>query len=183
MIVKDMLPVIAPFTFDEITAVETILYIANRVNDPTFHRVSKIIYFADKAHLEKYGRLICGDSYVAMRHGPVPSGVYDILKTMRGDGILDVARYEDDFDVIGRYTVKPLREADPDNFSDSELECLDEAIEAYGTKSFRELTRLSHDKAWEAADENDIIELEHIAAMFEDYDNLLEHLNDLYPDD
>jgi hypothetical protein len=33
------------------------------------------MYFADKAHLEQYGRFICGDSYVAMK--PVPIGTYE----------------------------------------------------------------------------------------------------------
>ena len=171
-------PPLTPFRFDPITAVEVILYISTRVAEPTFYRISKIIYFADRAHLEKYGRLIYGDSYVAMKHGPGPSGIYDILKAVRGDSILDSTPFQDAFEVVGRYTVRPLRDADPDCFSDSELECLDEAIETYGAKSFRELTELSHDEAWHAADENDIIELEYIAGTFEDAGDLLEHLSD-----
>ncbi len=74
---------IAPFVFDEDVAIEVILYIANRVPHPTFHLIFKIMYFADKAHLERYGRFICGDSYVAMRNGPVPSVTYDMLKGIR----------------------------------------------------------------------------------------------------
>ena len=74
-----------PFEFNAEKAIEVILYIAEHIKEPTFHTVSKVLYFADKEHLEKYGRFICGDSYIAMRRGPVPSGVYDLLKLARGD--------------------------------------------------------------------------------------------------
>lgn len=74
---------ITPFVFDEDVAIEVILYIAHCVLDPTFHRISKIMYFADKTHLERYGRFICGDNYVSMQHGSVPSFMYDILKVRR----------------------------------------------------------------------------------------------------
>ncbi|MEO6666974.1 MAG: Panacea domain-containing protein, partial [Nitrospiria bacterium] len=74
------------FRFDPEKALQAILFVARMLPGATFHQISKIIYFADKAHLQKYGRLICGDTYVAMKHGPVPSGIYDILKSVRGDG-------------------------------------------------------------------------------------------------
>ncbi|MEK7221817.1 MAG: Panacea domain-containing protein, partial [Nitrospirota bacterium] len=62
------------FRFDPDKAIQAILFVARSITGATFHQISKIIYFADKDHLQKYGRLICGDSYVAMKHGPVPSG-------------------------------------------------------------------------------------------------------------
>jgi len=34
-------------------------------------------------HLERYGRLIFGDTYIAMKHGRVPPGVYDMRKDAR----------------------------------------------------------------------------------------------------
>ena len=71
-----------PFIFDPDKAVETILYIANKVQGTDFHRISKLMYFADKIRLEESGRFICGDSYMAMKHGPVPCKTYDILKSI-----------------------------------------------------------------------------------------------------
>src|SRR5688572_4207008 len=75
---------LAPFTFNEKAAVETILYIASRSKEPTYHRIAKLLYFADLLHLERYGRFICGDRYIAMKHGPVPSGVYAMMKAAEG---------------------------------------------------------------------------------------------------
>ena len=169
------------FIFDPKTAIEAILYIAHRVNDPTFHRISKIMYFADKTHLARYGRFICGDHYVAMKHGPVPGGLYDILKDVRyhrSSSIVDKAHKAFTVEQTDRKPyVKPAREADLAYFSESDLECLDEAIERYGTLSFKQLTTQSHDQAWDSADENDLIEIEQIISTFDNPAGLLEHLS------
>jgi uncharacterized phage-associated protein len=74
------------FRFDPEKALNLVLYVAGEVPQATFHTISKVIYFADKLHLQRYGRLICGDSYVAMKHGLVPSEIYDMMKDVRGDG-------------------------------------------------------------------------------------------------
>ena len=34
------------------------------------HKICKILYFADREHLSKYGRSITGDVYIAMTYGP-----------------------------------------------------------------------------------------------------------------
>lgn len=169
--------------FDAEKAVEVILYVANRVGDPGFHRLSKILYFADRDHLAKYGRFICDDSYVAMKHGPVPSGTYDIMKHVRGDGPpCLVPRAAKSFKVEDGKKVVPLKDADLDALSESEKECLDAAITKYGKMSFRKLTDISHDKAWEAADENELIGIKQIAATLPDAKHLLDYLANPCPD-
>jgi len=62
-----------------------VLYLAARLPRPGLHNIAKVFYFADKRHLREYGRLICGDSYVAMKYGPAPSAIYGMLKAVRGD--------------------------------------------------------------------------------------------------
>ena len=164
-----------PFTFNVVKSVEAILYIAQYVKQPTFHRISKIMYFADKEHLETYGRFVCGDHYVAMKHGPVPSNTYDILKAVRSNGFFE-SLDEKAFVVVEQFLVKPLRAVCIDYFSESDLECLDNAISKYGAMSFNQLTELSHDQAWQTADENDYIDIEHIVATLADPDILLDYL-------
>lgn len=167
----------ALFSFDSDKALNAILWVAEMVKDPTFHRISKVIYFADKLHLERYGRLICGDSYCAMKHGPVPSAIYDMLKAVRGDGSSEYqAEAQRAFEVQGRMTVKPLRKADAEVLSESDIECLNESIQTYGRMSFDELTKVSHDEAWNSADENDLIDIEQIIATLPDGKALLQHL-------
>ena len=40
----------------------------------------KLVYFADRYHLRKYGRPITNDQYWAMRLGPVPSSVKELFE-------------------------------------------------------------------------------------------------------
>jgi uncharacterized phage-associated protein len=176
-----------PFQFNLDKGLETVLYIIQNGTQPTFHHISKVIYFADKIHLEKYGRFICGDRYVAMKHGPVPGGVYDLLKIARGDRFIFslpselIEKTKRAFNVQGRYGVNRVRDAHIEYFSDSDTECLNIAIQKYGNLSFRQLTDVSHDQAWEISDENDFMEIEHIVATFRDENELLEHLRDQFP--
>lgn len=167
--------------FDEQVALEAILYLTQKSDDPTFHHISKLLYFADRMHLERYGRLICGDRYIAMKNGPVPSRVYDMLKdAQRGILYLSYPDAEGAFAVEG-YRVKALRSPDMDMFSDSDLECLDESLRRYDHYSFGALTRLSHDEAWRSADENDAISIEAIVRSIGSPAGLLEHLTNPHP--
>ena len=160
--------------FDAEKAVEVLLYIAKRV--PDVYNALKVLYFADREHLAKYGRLICSDSYVAMRHGPVPSGVYDLVKYARGDGscLIDLPLNEA-FTVQG-YDIVVRREPNLDLLSESELECLDAAVQRYGHLSFSRLKKLSHDAAFTSADQNDFIPLEAIVKSLPDSDLLLDYI-------
>ena len=171
-----------PFKFDPEKAVEVILYLANRAPKRDIYHVLKLLYFADKAHLERNGRFICGDSYVAMKSGPVPSGTYDIIKDIRGNGIHSFAEHaRHAFAVKDTHEISPLRDADPAFFSESDIECLDESIKTYGPLSGTELKKRSHDDAYKAADENDFIDIEQIARMFPGGEKLIKHLQDPYP--
>lgn len=48
-------------TFDRDKALEAIIYVAKNLASPSLHSISKILYLADKRHLQHFGRLICGD--------------------------------------------------------------------------------------------------------------------------
>lgn len=50
----------------------------------TQFEVLKTLFLADRAHLNRYGRPITFDQYVAMQDGPVPSLAYDVLKEAIG---------------------------------------------------------------------------------------------------
>lgn len=137
-----------------VVTVHSLLYILNKLGGRAdFHKVFKILYFAEREHLSIYGISITDNEYIAMNNGPVPSLAYDILKSLRGSGLL--LKYQDSFSpyfiLTGRYIVESKKEADLDEFSESELNCLDRSIEIYGSKSFTQLTKESHDYAWKSA--------------------------------
>lgn len=165
------------FTVDEDKALEVIVYLSKLLKNSTFFSVGKLLYFADKLSLERYGRFICQDTYAAMENGPVPSAVYDIMKTAR-----DEKRYAHDFQVIPTHTIIPQRNADLDFFSESDLECLNDALASYGHMSYGELRDAAHDAAWDKAysargtAKRSIMAVEDIARMFDDGDDLVDYL-------
>lgn len=156
-------------------ALAVILYLAHRIPDPTYHSIGKLLYFADKTSLERYGRQICDSTYFAMEHGPVPSEVYDLMKEAPASG-------EFGFTVGNERDIIPLREADTDELSDSDIECLDDMIALYGTVPFWKKSQDSHDDAWQQAwqsrgkSASNRMPLESIVALLEDADELWAHL-------
>lgn len=170
--------------FDSEKALEAILYVASKAPIPDLYHVGKLMYFADRKHLENYGRLITGDSYKAMKNGPVASGAYDLLKLARGDAgqrcpagcSPDAVKQSLTVSCGGDHTVNAKREFNPDLLSKSDILCLDEAIAEYGRLTFGQLNDLSHDEVWRSASRNDEIPLEVMAAHSKNGQDLLEYL-------
>lgn len=171
--------------FDSEKALEAILYVASKAPIADVYHVGKILYFADCAHLEQYGRMICGDTYRAMKDGPVASGTFDVIKIARGDGQYIPAgitpqQIQKALHVDGGNGVKPLRKADEEFFSDSDLACIDAAIEKFGKLSFKEIRDISHDEAWNAVwdpnKKNAVMPLELIASQCKNSELLLSYL-------
>lgn len=151
----------------------------------SLYDVMKMLYVADKCHLERYGRFITGDRYVAMAKGPVPSATYDLMKYLRGerhyfDGgewVKEMLRLERG----GSHSFTLLRNPDLSLLSESDIECLDEVVTLVRTKGARYVMKLSHDEAWENTPLNETIAVTAIAALAEDGPALIQHLTDRFP--
>lgn len=144
----------------------TLLYISSQLANPDFLKVFKILYFAEREHLAKYGRLIVGDSYIAMKNGPVPSFIYDALKYLRGEGM-----YSSAYDPLIKalsvdkdYFISVKEEADLDELSKSDIESLNKSIAENKNLDFNTLSKKSHDSAWKQADPDDEMNILKIAA-------------------
>lgn len=174
-------PTYSPFQFDERKAIETLLYVARRAPIPDRFHVCKIIFFADKYHLENYGRFIFGDFYAAMKNGPVPSRAYDLIKAADA-GKIDEIKTDD-------LNVTALRDPNLAEFSESDIEALDGAIAQYGTIPFGRLSLMSHEGAWDVTTEKGKlvengtsipIEFTAIAGMFPKGAALLKYVEEYY---
>lgn len=144
-------------SFSPERSLEAVLLVAGCLAKPAIHEVLKLLYFADKIHLSRYGWLASGDDYVAMKFGPVASGAYNLLKAARGDesgwihpdfyrlvrGALEIA---DD-----KRSINLLRSFNPAHLSPAYTACLEEALKSYSGMTFGARTELSHDDAWRAA--------------------------------
>lgn len=136
------------------TTVHSLLLILKQLGGTAdFHKVFKILYFADQKHLVKFGTPITSEKYIAMQNGPVPSVAYDILKALRGEGLLWSQRdsFSPYFSVENGFLVSAKVEPDLDNLSDSEVLTILESIKENKSKRFSSLTQKSHDDAWSKA--------------------------------
>jgi hypothetical protein len=162
------------FELEPKKAVEAILYLASRLDEPGLHNITHLLYFADKMHLETYGRFIFGDDYYAMEFGPVPSFCYSLLREA-------TQTEEHGFKTIGRHVV-PLRGADLDQFSESDIACLELAIWEHGNHPFPKIMADSHDAAYKAAwnsrggKYSSLMSVESIAAQLKNGQELLSYL-------
>jgi len=147
---------------DEPKLLNVLLYVLGRLNhaEREFHKIFKILWFADIAHIKEYGRLITDDEYMKMEYGPVPSFLYDLLKGIRNHNpVFD--KYRQDISVSG-YKVDPLKAADMDYLSPSDVNVLDESIEENRHLSMGVLTDKSHGQAWKKSADNQRIYMESI---------------------
>lgn len=157
-------------------ALEVLLYITASVKDT--YKALKILYFADKEHLNRYGRLICGESYIAMKDGPVPSGAYDLVKFARGVTYFNMPSGTRDALQIEGYDIFPQRKPDLEFLSESDIECLNVSINKFKSLSFSQLRDISHQEAcYKKADRDDEIEFENIVESLPDGHALLDYLD------
>lgn len=133
---------------------------------PTQYTILKTFFLADRAHLNRYGRPITFDNYVAMKDGPVASFIYDMLKdkvdinkTFGLSGPLWKRTAAPEINkkaFLYHSATKEPRELD--HISESDQEALSDALTIASALSFHQLRKLTHEDpayldAWE--DENE----------------------------
>jgi uncharacterized phage-associated protein len=123
-----------------------------------FHKIFKILYFADQKHLTYYGVPITGDFYIAMKNGPVPSKSYEIFKVVRGDSawVSSDFNYQEWFEIEKTHFVVAKKKCDIEELSESNIECLTESIQENSTLNFDQLSDKSHKTAWNNAIDNEM---------------------------
>lgn len=164
-------------------AINAILYVSKRLGAPSgVYQSLKAIYYADRANLERFGRLIYGETYIAMDAGPVPSAAYDIVKLVGGRAALPIeAPGAADAMSADKYKIYPKRDADLDLFSQSDLISFERGIEQVRDKDFGQIRDESHGAAYKKADPNGEIAIEDIAAELSDGAKIVAHLADRFP--
>lgn len=160
--------------YNQEKGIEIVKYILSKGIHDMYHLL-KVIYFADKYHLEHYGRQITGNTFIAMDYGPVPSEAYDMCKIIR-DGIW----IPDELKCF--YQKKHLffctESPDIDMFSESDLEALDKSIKTITeVPLFSQLKEISHDEAYNNTELNEKISIESIINTFDNGKQIMEYLN------
>ena len=127
------------------SSVQAIYYITTKRHKSLDHwTVLKLIFFADRYHLRKYGRTVTDDNYFAMQKGPVPSTVYDIIKgaieTNERSYVNKFLQYKNKNKNI-TFTKKGLT---TDSLSETDVEALDFALNTFDFGYPGDISNISH---------------------------------------
>jgi uncharacterized phage-associated protein len=171
-------------SFDIEKAKAAVLLIAENIENPTLHKIFKILYFAEKKHLAKYGRPILKDRYIAMPFGPVPSEIFDFFKIIKGERAFEkrAESFYNAFEVYGgkRYNVKTKERPNSQYLSESDAKCLLESIEENNALGFRDLTEKSHDAVWKSTCKNNEIDFVCMAKDAGANDGMIEYIKETF---
>lgn len=119
-------------------AIESVLWIIQD-GESNMYNIWKILFAAEKYHINKYGRPITGDRYIAMEYGTVPSWLYDATKIQqRGMGF-----YKNANSLIAE---RPPATA---YLSQTDIEALQYGVNEYADMNFGAVKNKNHcEPAW-----------------------------------
>lgn len=119
-------------------------------------KLFKIMYFAQREYLAKYGKVLCPDTFKARQKGPVPALSNKVIKIAELHDE-DILEYPDLMSFIESIKVQDqlvfaTKEPNLDYLSGMERKCLDKwYLYCKDKNSKEELSPESHDSAYEAA--------------------------------
>ena len=157
------------FSYNKDKAIAAIIFVLREMDGTVgFHKLAKILYFADQKHLLEFGRPIIGDTYQAMEYGPVPHSTYNLAKneahsqfSKHGTHILLLEEYDDE-------VFEELSETDMEFLSESVIENKD--------LTFQQLVDKSHKYAW-TKNEGQFMDILDIAKEAGADENMLKYIS------
>ncbi len=109
-------------------------------------KLIKLIWLSDRLHLRKFGRFITDDSYFAMKLGPVPSSVLDLIDANTFIFEESELEYRNSFiNLRGKLNVCSIAEVDEKVFSKTDLKVMEEVYSTYSQFTGDFLSDISHE--------------------------------------
>ncbi|HEV2046072.1 MAG TPA: Panacea domain-containing protein [Chthoniobacterales bacterium] len=135
-----------PFSFSHRKATQALNFFACKAGGSINKmKALKLVYFADRFHLRKYGRPVVGDEYLAMNYGPVASGTKDLAEMSDFLGE-EEGRYAKRFirPAESAITYASVHDVDEKVLSESDREALEFAWKQFGHVTQFALSKLTH---------------------------------------
>jgi len=104
----------------------------------------KLVFFADRYHLRRYGRPVIGDEYLAMNYGPVPSGTKDVAEMSEFLGEGEASYAKTFLRPLDRYTFSSEQPMEDRVFSASDRDALAWAWAKFGGLDGFALADMTH---------------------------------------
>lgn len=140
---------------------EAIIYLAQRLEPAYPRKVLDVLYLAEKLHLSRYGRTITGGQWYANSIGMRPARWRGRELESKGNYDLADSKLTRDSPFApyrSIWVVRPLREPDRTEFSQTDEECLDEVIRLSRERDDQETYNEARDWAWEQAADRKVID-------------------------
>lgn len=150
-----------------------IYFIDNDVQSLGSTKLMKLCFYADKYHLEEYGKPIFNHSYTKLPRGPVPTWLYSIVRTsISGNYDYD---FQEEVNVFNEYIgiqevsynkytqviFTKKQEFNNKFFGKTQIKILDKVIEKFRIITAAEISELSHTtNAWKNVEMNEQITYE-----------------------
>jgi uncharacterized phage-associated protein len=135
-----------PMSFSYKKATQALNYFARqsggRINKM---KALKLLFFADRFHLRKYGRPITNDEYFAMNYGPVPSGGKDLVEGSDFRPNVEKAYAGQFLNADNRYEFSSVNEVETLVFSRTDQESLEYVWSHFGPHDEFKLAELTHE--------------------------------------
>jgi len=145
------------FSVNPEKAAEALAFVAREAPGLSQKYLAKIFFYAEKWHLNRFGRPVVADTYIAMPQGPVPSTIRDLVlakwdwtdKPENYDALIEIR--EDN----GLKKAFSKGDAPLNRLSKTDMSCLREAIAFCKPMSADELSNVSHqERSWYEAERN-----------------------------
>ena len=139
------------FKFAPKKAYAAILWMISQRPNIDLHTMLKACYFADKKHLNEYGRPVFGATYKAMKFGPVPLEIYEMAKSEPlWLSELEVEVYPW---TLNGYRLCLTNNEGPseEDLAESDWEALAEGFEKSSSMNFNARTSATHGIDWQRA--------------------------------
>ncbi len=141
----------ATYRFSTQKAYAAIHWMVSHGTAVDLHAALKTCYFADKSHINEHFQPIWGANYKAMKYGPVPLEIYQMMK---GEGLFlwEVEAEETPWRLEGyRLSTKGNSKPDMSVFSESEMEHLEAGFALSSGMNFTSRTAATHGRDWQVA--------------------------------
>lgn len=164
-----------------------IYFIKNDVKFLGITKLMKLCFFADKYHLEAYGKPMLNKNYTKMEKGPVPMFAYSLIKDSikmdmedeLGNDVQEFTKYikikERQSGELSRF--ETTLDFDKKFFSKSQIIILEKLLNEFRDMDKHKISSLSHDTlAWKSVDMHENISF---SSMIDNNEELSKHVREI----
>lgn len=170
------------FKFAADKARAALIWILTKHESVDLHACLKTFYFAEKDHLNKHARPIVGATYKAMKYGPVPLEIYEMIKC-EPYWVAELSDHEPpcpwklDWATVKRRKSFPTGNDVTELLSANDIKSLEAALKKSVAMTFTERTAATHGEDWQKANLG-IIDYEDMIEDTPQKEKLVETLRD-----